>query len=50
LWPAPDDAIRLSLADAGADQIIAKPIAAPDLLAALQNGYTREQNSRDIAA
>jgi signal transduction histidine kinase len=50
LWPAPDDATRTALTDAGADQIIAKPIAAPDLLAALQSGYSMQQNSQDIAA
>jgi len=50
LWPAPDDATRAALTEAGADQIVAKPIAAPDLLAALQSGYTAEQNSQDIAA
>ncbi len=35
LWPAPDDAIRAALANAGVAQVIAKPIAGPALAAAL---------------
>ena len=50
LWPAPDAATGAALAERGVTHLVAKPISAPDLLAALKMGYGSDVASRDIAA
>jgi signal transduction histidine kinase len=49
LWPTPDADIMAALAAFGT-QLIAKPVAAPELLNALEMIYHREAASHDIAA
>jgi DNA-binding response OmpR family regulator len=49
LWPTPEAAVAEALATFGA-QLIAKPLAAPELLNALEMIYRREPASHDIAA
>ena len=50
LWPAPEAELGAALEAAGAAQVIAKPISAPDLLARLALIYDRDSAVRDIAA
>ena len=50
LWPTPDDAVRQALAAAGVNHLVAKPIGAADLLAALQKVYAARMAGQDIAA
>lgn len=38
MWPSPDEALLDRLREAGADQVIAKPVSAADLSAALKDG------------
>jgi hypothetical protein len=49
MWPTPDATITEALAARGI-QLIAKPLAAPELLNALEMIYRREPASHDIAA
>jgi len=50
LWPAPDEAVVAALAVAGADEVIAKPIAAPELLVRLGMGYRQDAHAHELAA
>ncbi|UAK24470.1 ATP-binding protein [Sphingomonas nostoxanthinifaciens] len=50
LWPQPDASTADDLRARGVTHLIAKPIQAPDLLAALQMVYDPQPASRDIAA
>jgi signal transduction histidine kinase len=49
MWPTPDAEIAATLAEHDV-QLIVKPLAAPDLLNALEMTYRREAASHDIAA
>ena len=49
LWPAPDRDVVDAMQREGV-QLIAKPISAPDLLAALRMGYETARESRELAA
>ena len=49
LWPAPDASV-VEVMQRNGVQLIAKPITAPDLLAALQMGYGAAGESRELAA
>ena len=50
MWPAPDEAIRTAAREAGVTLMIAKPLAAPDLVSALKGAYGKAGSPAGLAA